>query len=74
MNISSGSLIELIDITTGIYIAENNENIITKNIIVDKGVYLVLETIGDKKNVYIEILYDSMVVLISYRHKFCRIV
>jgi len=73
MNINSGSLVELIDITTGIYIIENNENITTKNIFIKEGIYLVLETLGDKKNSYIEILYDNMVVLIRYKHKFCRI-
>ena len=73
MDISSGSLVELIDITTGIYVVENNKTITTKNIYVKEGIYLVLESIGDKNNSYIEILYDNTVVLIGYKHKFCRI-
>jgi len=73
MDISSGSLVELIDITTGIYIVENNETITTKRIYVEEGIYLVLESLGYEKNSYIEILYDNNVVLISYKHKFCII-
>lgn len=73
MDISSGSLVELIDITTGIYIVENNETITTKRIYVEEGIYLVLESLGYEKNCYIEILYDNNVVLISYKHKFCII-
>jgi hypothetical protein len=73
MDISSGSLVELIDITTGIYIVENNETITTKRIYVEEGIYLVLESLGYETNCYIEILYDNNVVLISYKHKFCII-
>lgn len=74
MDILPESLIEIIDIATGIYIVENNQNISTKNVLVKQGIYLVLETIGDKKNQYIEILYENTVVLISYTPKICRII
>lgn len=74
MNINSGSLIEIISATTGIYIIEDNKAISTKNIFVKEGIYLVLETIGDKKNSYIEILYEENVVLISYVEKVCKLI
>jgi len=74
MNICSGSLIEILDMTTGIYIVENNKTITTKNIYVKEGIYLVLETIGDKKNSYVEILYENTVVLIFYISKVCRFI
>ena len=74
MNINSGSLIEIISATTGIYIIEDNKAISTKNIFVKEGIYLVLETIGDKKNSYIEILYEENVVLISYIEKVCKLI
>ena len=74
MNIVAGSLIKINDMTTGIYIVENNKTISTKNIHVKEGIYLVLETIGDKKNSYIEILYEENVVLISYIEKVCSLI
>lgn len=60
--------------TTGIYIVESNETITTKNVYVKEGIYLVLETIGDKKNSYVEILYENTVVLIFYISKVCRFI
>lgn len=74
MNIVAGSLIKINDMTTGIFIVENNKTISTKNIHVKEGIYLVLETIGDKKNSYIEILYEENVVLISYIEKVCSLI
>tara|TARA_B100001175_G_C18999378_1_gene398178 strand:- start:162 stop:389 length:228 start_codon:yes stop_codon:yes gene_type:complete len=74
MKIKPGSLIEIKDTTSGIYIVENNEIISTKNLHIESGYYIVLDTIGDKKNIYIEILFKSLVVLIFHTSKVCSII
>ena len=77
MNKFSGKLLELLDDVTGIFIVEKKDNIATKNLIVDKGIYLILDVIddlGDKRNCYIEILHYNNVVLLTYIPKICRII
>lgn len=69
-----GSLIEIINITSGLYIAEKNDIITTKNVFIEKGYYVVLESIGDERNIYIEILYKGLVALVFYKPKLCRII
>ena len=74
MNKFSGKLLELLDDVTGIFIVEKEDNISTRNLIIDKGVYLILDDLGDKRNCYIEILYYNNVVLLTYIPKICRII
>ena len=64
MSIYTGSLIELIDDTTGICMVEKYSFMHTQNIYVKKGFYLVLDIVGSKINFYVEILYNSISVLI----------
>ena len=74
MEIKPGSLVEIKDTTSGIYILEDDEIISTKNLFIQEGYYIVLDVIGDKKNIYIEILFKSLVVLIFHSSKVCSII
>ena len=74
MEIKPGSLVEIKDTTSGIYILENDEIISTKNLFIQEGYYIVLDVIGDKKNIYIEIPFKSLVVLIFHSSKVCSII
>lgn len=64
MIIYPGSLIELIDDTTGVYMVEKYNFMNTQHIYIEKGFYLVLDTVNSTINLYVEILYNAISVLI----------
>ena len=74
MKNKSGKLVNILENITGIFIVEKKDNISTQNLNVEVGTYLVLDIIGDKKNIYIEILHYNNVVLITYVPKICRFI
>jgi len=74
MNFHSGDIVEVLETTAGIYVLENDNDITTtKKMNVEKGYYIVLDTIGGSLNYYIEILCKSTIVLIFYSNKVSRI-
>ena len=74
MNFSPGDILELVEPTEGVCVIEKNDIITTKKIFVEKGYYIVLDIVGDSVNHYIEILYDSAIILIFYSYKVSRII
>jgi len=74
VNFSPGDTLELVEPTEGVCVIEKNDIITTKKIFVEKGYYIVLDIVGDSVNHYIEILYDSAIILIFYSYKVSRII
>lgn len=74
-----GSLIKTNAQLTGVYVIENKHYMTTKKVLIDEGIYVVIDVVNKNKSSsyqYLEILYNSKIALILHNDisKVCSII